>query len=594
MRKKYSAFNKIMAEFEIERRDNFRETTYFSDIPISSDTPNDGEILTYDSTANQFVWSVGGGGTTGPTGATGPTGDAGGATGDTGPKGPLGDQGPEGDKGPTGVQGPVGDKGPTGDQGPVGDTGPTGTPGPWHRIADATTTDNQLAYDPAFPTAVTDNLIVGPQTTEAAGTQLFFINESSDISLGSFRAGIATGTEWDATNRGHASCAMGRTNRASATTSTVAGGEENTASAASACVGGGRFNTASGVASSVCGGGGATAGLGNTASGLNSFIGSGQGNTAASEDSCVVGGGVGGGNTVQPSSDRSMIGAGTNNSVSGSDNIILAGIDNTIGENARFSGIGGGQNNSIEPTAVRTNICIAGGSNNDSKGNQCTIIGGINNSIDESSFASTIAGGNNNSIIDSRNSFIPGGLNNTVEGRCSCAIGSNNIVTGAYNMVIGQNITNTANNSFVWGDGNAITNTLNNYLVLAASNQTILYSNSARTTGVSLASGAGTWGAVSDRDVKTNLDEIDYDEYLTKLQAVPIYQFNFKWHKPDEVYWGPMAQDWYKQFDTGDSSRLGISTMDMDGVKLGCLRALESKLKGIDDRISMLEQTVAA
>jgi len=132
--------------------------------------PTDGQVVTYDATADRWEaadptggsGSVGPAGPTGPTGPQGPQGDPGadgsdgatgpagptgatgpqgpagadGADGATGPQGPQGIQGIQGEPGATGAQGPQGDPGAdgadgaTGPQGPQGDPGPTGATGP--------------------------------------------------------------------------------------------------------------------------------------------------------------------------------------------------------------------------------------------------------------------------------------------------------------------------------------------------------------------------------------------------------------------------------------------------------------------------------
>lgn len=93
-----------------------------------------------------------------------------------------------------------------------------------------------------------------------AGTRFEWIPSS-----GAMRAGVATSTEWDAANIGVASMALGKTVKASGTSSTVSGGQSNTASGSNDTVGGGSGNTASGGNATVPGG------VGNLASGLDSF-----------------------------------------------------------------------------------------------------------------------------------------------------------------------------------------------------------------------------------------------------------------------------------------------------------------------------------
>ena len=95
------------------------------DIQITSETPGDGDVLTYDSATNRWVLGAAGG-------STGPTGPSGGLTGPVGPTGPgeTGPTGATGQAGPTGPAGQTGSVGGTGSTGPAGQAGPTGPTGP--------------------------------------------------------------------------------------------------------------------------------------------------------------------------------------------------------------------------------------------------------------------------------------------------------------------------------------------------------------------------------------------------------------------------------------------------------------------------------
>jgi hypothetical protein len=69
------------------------------------------------------------------------------------------------------------------------------TTGLWEQTGPA------ININPALPTAV-DTLVIGAQSTEGPGTKMFFAD-------GSFRAGKADGTRWDAANRGLYSAGFG-------------------------------------------------------------------------------------------------------------------------------------------------------------------------------------------------------------------------------------------------------------------------------------------------------------------------------------------------------------------------------------------------
>lgn len=215
---------------------------------------------------------------------------------------------------------------------------PGTTSSAFSRITDSVTSQLELAYNPLFPTAATDNFLVGPQTTEGASTRMMMINSTAGgQGQGSFRAGSVTGTAWDAANRGTDSAAFGSDCTASGA-STFSAGASNIASGSIAAVIGGGLNTASNTSSIVAGG------LGCTASGQQAGVFAGDGCVASSARSVVLGGNtcstdandsavVGGSNCVINSlAGRSVIMGGVNNTVSASaSNCLVSGFGNTAG-----------------------------------------------------------------------------------------------------------------------------------------------------------------------------------------------------------------------------------------------------------------------
>jgi hypothetical protein len=161
-------------------------------------------------------------------------------------------------------------------------------------------------------TLATDDFVFGSDQLDDDGdtdhdSRMFF-----DKSKGAFRAGRATGSEWDETNigsysfvigndntaSGYASSVVGNDNIASGYASSVSGGFDNTANGYAGTVGGGRFNTASGSDATVGGGDANTAnstsstvsgGYTNKASGHYSSVIGGRNNTAASYGETVTG-----------------------------------------------------------------------------------------------------------------------------------------------------------------------------------------------------------------------------------------------------------------------------------------------------------------
>jgi hypothetical protein len=154
---------------------------------------------------------------------------------------------------------------------------------------------------PAAPLHVSDNDGVlfggaygsGTLPASGAGTRMMWYPAKA-----AFRAGIVEEDQWDDTNIGNYSVALGQNNTASGFQSTVSGGSGNTASGQAAAVGGGALNTAGNTDATVSGGTLNTAsgqdatvsgGQGNTASGLGATVAGGAGNTAAGQLSFAAG-----------------------------------------------------------------------------------------------------------------------------------------------------------------------------------------------------------------------------------------------------------------------------------------------------------------
>jgi hypothetical protein len=116
-------------------------------------------------------------------------------------------------------------------------------------------------------------------------------------------------------------------------------------------------------------------------------------------------------------------------------------------------------------------------------------------------------------------------------------------------------------------------------------------------TGVTAASltGTGTLTVVSlvqtsDRDMKRDLLPIQGDEILTKLAALPISSWNFKTDDPQVRHLGPMAQDFSAVFGLGGSDDRHIAPLDVAGVSLAAVQALNQKMGEKDAALAELRR----
>jgi hypothetical protein len=109
---------------------------------------------------------------------------------------------------------------------------------------------------------------------------------------------------------------------------------------------------------------------------------------------------------------------------------------------------------------------------------------------------------------------------------------------------------------------------------------------------VSLAGGGGAWTTLSDRNAKTNFTQVNAEEVLAKVAALPLSTWNYKSQAEDIRHIGPMAQDFKAAFGVGESDT-GITTVDADGVALAAIQGLNEKVEvrsqKSEDRIQILE-----
>jgi len=168
-------------------------------------------------------------------------------------------------------------------------------------------------------------------------------------------------------------------------------------------------------------------------------------------------------------------------------------------------------------------------------------------------------------------------------GSASAAIGSNAIATGVISNAFGFNVTadgnystvlgtNASSNgftgSFIYGDNSTssiVNNTANNEFMTRTSGGAIFYTSPNLLTGVELPAGGGSWNMVSDRNIKQNFEILEGQKVMSKIQKIEVTSWQYKTSTSRHI--GPMAQDFYRSFDVGESKKL-INTLDIDGIVL--------------------------
>ncbi|WP_181307626.1 tail fiber domain-containing protein [Rufibacter sp. XAAS-G3-1] len=191
------------------------------------------------------------------------------------------------------------------------------------------------------------------------------------------------------------------------------------------------------------------------------------------------------------------------------------------------------------------------------------------------------------------NSFASG-HNAIASGNYSFASGNSVTASGHYSTAIGSMVsTDNRQGGVIMGDNGSygmITKpTANNQMIMRFTGGYILYSTANATSGVEVAAGGGSWSSVSDSTRKENFRPIDAEQVLLKVAALPVTEWNYKSQTPNERHIGPMAQDFYSAFRLDGIGRdTTINTIDIDGVNMVAIQALEKRTRELQKQLELL------
>lgn len=185
------------------------------------------------------------------------------------------------------------------------------------------------------------------------------------------------------------------------------------------------------------------------------------------------------------------------------------------------------------------------------------------------------------------------GYHPEVYGNYGLSLGNYTTVTGQNGVAIGYHAQCLHDGSFIFSDqsdpiGFTPTTAANQFMV-KASGGFVFYTNATLTTGVTLAPGAGAWSTLSDRNSKHNIDSINPDEYLEKLDSIDVFTWNYISQDTSIRHIGPMAQDFYQVFQFGTDSTV-INSGDFDGLNLVLLKALYMKMEELNVQEAQLTE----
>jgi hypothetical protein len=188
------------------------------------------------------------------------------------------------------------------------------------------------------------------------------------------------------------------------------------------------------------------------------------------------------------------------------------------------------------------------------------------------------------------------GYHSNATGRYSLAFGAYTTASGNYSTTMGYYAnSNGKSGSFVYADNSstaATNSTANNQFVVRASGGVIFYSNAGLTAGVSLPAGGGSWSSVSDKNKKEHFKKENAESVLNKLANLEVTSWNYKSQSSSIRHIGPMAQDFYKAFGFGESDTT-ITTIDIDGISLIAIQALNSKTEELKQKANEVDELKA-
>jgi hypothetical protein len=380
------------------------------------------------------------------------------------------------------------------------------------------------------PFVVTGTLGSGVLQVSGVGVRLMWYPGKA-----AFRAGSVAGSQWDDASIGTYSTAMGSGTTASGNYSTALG-ESSTASALHATAMGDRAN-ASGWASMAMGAVAQASGNYSTAMGFRTTA-SGHRSTAAGDSATASG--------------RASTSAGSWTVASGDGSTALGGY--TLASGPSSSAIG------YADTA---------------SGSWSTAFGDRN-----------VASGDRSTAM---------GATTTASGYAATAMGIRTIASGNYSTAMGYYAsTNNFAGAFVYGD-NSTTNLVNapnaNSFTVRAVGGIWLRTDAALSLGCTLPAGSGSWSCSSSRLLKTDFAAVDGEDVLARVRELPVERWSYR-TEPGVRHIGTFAEDFHRAFGLGPDAK-SIGAIDMDGVNLAAVKALEQRTRDLQQQIDVKNREVS-
>jgi hypothetical protein len=182
-------------------------------------------------------------------------------------------------------------------------------------------------------------------------------------------------------------------------------------------------------------------------------------------------------------------------------------------------------------------------------------------------------------------------------GDFAVAIGLQNRAAARFAMALGKNARAIHQGACVIGDASAqftsdsVYSSGNNQMTMRFTNGYRLFTSMNLSSGVEVFPGGGSWSSMSDKRKKTNFKELNKEEILTKVAALPVTSWNYKTQPAEQRHIGPMAQDFYAAFHLdGVGNNTTINTIDIDGVNMVAIQALEKRTTQLQQENDQLKK----
>jgi hypothetical protein len=208
------------------------------------------------------------------------------------------------------------------------------------------------------------------------------------------------------------------------------------------------------------------------------------------------------------------------------------------------------------------------------------------------------------------------GLRSTAAQVSSFAVGEDNTASGAASVALGYHAhTNARQGSFVFSDRSSVDTLragVNHSANWRVSGGFRIFTASNLSTGVTIQSGAsvsnwgqsnaviststgaylgtdGIWHDVSDVNRKRAFADVDGDDILRRLKAMPIRTWSYRSENDHVRHLGPTSQDFMTAFGLGQDDR-SIGGIDAQGVSLLGVQTLNAHSEVQERRIEKLER----